>query len=287
MTADPIALARYTDAPAARAAARQVLAAGITPDVQREGDEHVLRVAPAEAARAAEILGLEAPAPSDEPLDETSDETVDGGAADGGDLPAPPAVDGTDSEPEPEADIPDVDDQGFVVVAVADDEAAGHAMAASLLENGIGVELGGAVDAGYANALMGGADAQVVRVLELDVERALGILGGERPRRLGPPVGTPTPAPIDPTTDGGPELATEAAPTPGRRIGAEKPREVREYFGGRLRLTKRQLWTGIIVYIAALILIPLSFFYLTRWALDPGGGDPADTIPGFTDTTED
>jgi hypothetical protein len=297
VTADKAELGRYPDAAEARAAARKLLAVGITPEVARDGDEHVLLVDAAAAGAGAatlEIVPPEGPPPRTGDPDADPDDWGRPGTSSGSIFDPPPSPGGaavSPSLPPPpapveaiESDGPQVDDQGFVVVAVRPNESAAHEVAATLLEHGIGVELGSAVETGYASPLMGTGDGLVVRVLELDVERALAILGTEPPRRLTQPQPRAEPTPDEAATD---SVDVAAPPLRPRRGGGEKPEEIREYFGGRLRLTKRQLWTGIIVYLAALILIPLFFFFLTRWALDPGGGDPTDTIPGFTTTTVD
>jgi hypothetical protein len=305
VTAGGVELGRFPDATAARAAARRLLAVGITPRVERSGDEHVLRVAPEEATAAAAALELTAPGGptaadqvgGGEPGPTATESPDDAGRpttapsvtgavsifsspeelAAAALLPPPPSA----TEPPPEETGPYVDDDGFMVVAVAPDEESGRELAASLVERGIGVELADAVETRYANPLMGEAGAVVLRVLEIDAPRALEQLGTEPPMRLAAPTPPPSPATASATSVGPPPTPTTPS-RPSRPGAPPEPEPVHEYLGGRLRLTRRQLITAIVVYAAALILIPLTFFYLTRWVLDPGGGDPTDTIPGFS-----
>jgi hypothetical protein len=284
VTDNGVELGRFPDAGEARRVARLLLAAGITPDVRRADDEHVIVVATDEAERAAQVLDLEveglarvvAPAPEEAGVDEAPEEPDD-------ELDPLPWLVPAEEVEEADDDTAglEVDADGFVAVALAGAGDEARAVAASLLEHGIGAELANAVDRGFANPIIDDLDTQVVLVLDIDAMRALDVLDAEPPKRLTPPTTA-----VEAASSDGAEgsvlapMAEEATPPPKVR----KPRDEtpQEYFGGRLRITRRQLVTGITVYVAALILIPLLFFYLTRWILDPGGGDPTDTIPGFT-----
>jgi hypothetical protein len=264
---DGVELARYDEAGEAREAARRLLSAGLTPAVRREGAVHVLSVPPAHAAAAAELLAVDPPS------------GVDGGDAApvyvaSGDWSVPHDAHHEDIPPDAaggEDDLDDlvVDERGFVVVALADGPDEARTLAARLLEAGIPSEACSAFATGHANPMATVGDPQAVQVLEVDADRALGVLGAEQlPRRLAHPG---EPAVTSPAVDAAPEATPEqGAPRPEAQLRRRtEVEEVRPYLGGRLNLTRRQVRTMIALYLAALVLIPLAFFLATQWILTP------------------
>lgn len=263
MSQDGVEVARYSDATDARDASRRLLSAGITPHVHRDGSEQVLTVPVVQAGAAAEVLEVEPPPLL--PLAATVDD-------------APPASDPGDAD-DGLGDLV-VDERGFVVVALADGAEEAHALSARLLEGGIPSERLSAFETGHANPMASAGDPVAVQVLEVDADRALGILGLDQlPRRL------VAVAPVQPIAPG-PEGAEATLTTPGVEAPASGPalrkrtevEEVRPYLGGRLQLTRRQVRTMIALYVAALVLIPLGFFLMTRWVLTPDIETPE--LPG-------
>jgi hypothetical protein len=181
-------------------------------------------------------------------------------SAEGPPPPPPPLL--SDVSPaeveEARRERPDVDAEGYAIVAMVPGEAEGRTVAAALLELGIGVDLVDADRAGYGRPPGSSGPptegALVVRVLPSDVDRARSVVDDPFPRRTRYVEGT-TPTVID-------------------------GEEVRGYFGGRLNVTRTQLTLIILAYVAALILIPLFFFWGTQQLLDPGIDDPQPTLPG-------
>jgi hypothetical protein len=266
-------LGRYADAAEARDAGRRLLAAGITPEVRRDGESHVLSVAAADLAVAAGVLSLDGMAPtSPTPAGAVVDLAPPPG--DPTSTPAPPAAAAADPaeevDPAAVADLV-VDERGFVVVLVADDATVARSVATRLLDHGIGCELASAFATGHANPMTTSGDPESVQVLEIDADRALTVLGLDAlPARLTAP---PSPA----TTEAGdaPAAVAEVPPAPTARLRRRaEAEEVRSYLGGRVQLTRRQARTMVAVYLAALVLVPLSFFYLTRWILAPDVEEP-------------
>ncbi len=152
-----------------------------------------------------------------------------------------------------------VDAQGFTVVAVARDDAGARALGSRLLEAGIGSELTPVAGTGWA--VPGGPRPEeiLVRVLAGDAGRAEQVLGHQRPAPPRPP-GSPQP-----------EVAEVA----------EDRDEPRSYLGGRLLLTGRQRVAIIVGYLLALVVLPLVFYWGTRFILDPGVDEPEDIISQF------
>jgi hypothetical protein len=257
-------LARYVDATEVRDAARRLLAVGIAPEVQREGVDHLLVVSASDAEAAAALLAID-----------PSTVVIDDAAAGPEPLTHPDLASDEASEQDELADLV-VDERGFVVVAVVDGPTEARAVAGRLLERGIGSELVSAFDTGHANPMTATGDPEAIQVLEGDLDRALSILDlDEVPRRLvAPPASTdvpaPAPAPAAGADPSGPALPAEAPAPAGRGLRRRTEAEPKQpYLGGRLMLTRRQMRTMIAVYVAALVLIPLAFFYLTRWVLTP------------------
>jgi hypothetical protein len=286
-----VEVARVADAGEVRSITRRLLADGIPATVERDGADHVVLVAPHAVEAAAAVLGLDPTAITPPPAAVGASADDEPPGLDLSTLPPPP-------EPEPEPEGFEVDLRGFVVVAMTASEPEARTMAGRLLERGIGAEIAPAADAGFADPASDPVDAHIVRVLEGDTDRSIEILGTEPPHRRFEPVGAPDeqadedgvevaqPVEGDAEAVASPaspaSAAASASPAPRRRHTKAEPEEVNSYLGGRVQLTKRQLVIGIIAYVAALVLIPLAFFYMTRWALDPDEPDPVTTLPGAT-----
>jgi hypothetical protein len=76
---------------------------------------------------------------------------------------------------------------------------------------------------------------------------------------------------------------TAGAAGPGTDSGGRPrrdPDEVRSYLGGRLQVTRRRLIAAVLIYLAALVLIPLAFFWATQRILVPDTPDPMINVPG-------
>lgn len=261
MNDDHVELLRCREASEARSAARSLLAGGVTPEVHRDGDEHVVATTSADAEAAARILGLAAPDPEvlSALTDEGDDPNRDLAAA------APPGDVGDDGGVEDD-DLEDgefeIDERGYAAVALAKDEEEARAFGAQLLEHGIGFDVAVADESGFANPLLPAGEARVLRVVENDAPRAVDLLGVDPPRRVrSDPVAG---APADPV------------PSERRRPAT---REVHEYLGGRLRLTQRQAVGFVVLYLLALVLVPLAFFYGVRYMLDDDIDVEVPTLP--------
>jgi hypothetical protein len=266
VTDDVIELLRCREASEARAAARVLLAAGLDPQVRRDGDDHVVAVVGAQAEAAAGALGL------------TEPDIASPGAAEAGDLDE---AGDTALAPEPAGDVPgdavghgtgddadddsiDIDGRGYAAIALARDDDEARLLGSRLLEHGIGFDIAEADDAGFANPMLPAGQARILRVVEDDAPRALALLGVEPPRRT-----HPEPAAVD----------TGSGPAVERRRPRPESREVREYFGGRLRLTQRQAVGFVVLYLLALVLVPLAFFYGVRYMLADDIEVEVPTIP--------
>lgn len=152
--------------------------------------------------------------------------------------------------------------------------------ATALLEHGIGFEVLREEDPS-ANLLTGTGTVHAIHVLEIDLGRAREVLG-----LVSSDAGT-TPPPAEASAGAAVE---GVGPTKGDQEAlAEDPAEavevVHSFFGGRLRLTTRQVWRIALIYLAAFILIPALFYLGTRWVMTPDVETPDVTVqqsPVFT-----
>lgn len=166
----------------------------------------------------------------------------------------------------------------------SDDDA--HEAARQLLEHGIGCDV----------APGAGEGSSVVLVLAGDVKRAKRHLAIEKDAPA-VPVAASGPAPdragtvgksggagdVDETGGGGPSVAQSTEIASGAKGGtaagaSEKTvnadgEKVHQLLGGRIDATTRQIVIAGIIYLVALIAIPLIAFYGTRWAVDAGSDD--------------
>jgi hypothetical protein len=136
-----------------------------------------------------------------------------------------------------------------VRVTIFADEAAASDAARKLVERGIGTEVVEVAHGVPANLLTGERTSRAfaLEVLEVDLDRACAVLGVPLPE---------------------PEARSEPDVTPDGR-------PIHSWFGGRLRLTTRQVVAGAVVYLVLLIAIPFGVVKVTEWLTEPAVHQPA------------
>ncbi len=157
-------------------------------------------------------------------------------------------------------------DGGLVGLVDYPSENEAREAARQLLENGIGCDIAPEAD----------GQAQVVQVLPIDVKRAK--------KHLGIPADAPS-VPTRPTEGSTLSPNRQVGPTGGSSkpartsagTGADKydadGHKVHQLIGGRIEATTRQIVVAALIYLAALIIIPLLAFYATTWAVDSGSDE--------------
>ena len=173
-------------------------------------------------------------------------------------------------------------DGGLIGLADYESDADAREAASQLLEYGIGCNVAPGV----------GDGSTVVEVLPGDVKRAKKHLGIAKDA---PAVPTASPVPAsgakpdvgeaagtgtETGTGTEPGIGTEtgAASGPATPTGTESSdtdgEKVHRLLGGRIEATTRQIVVAGLIYLAALIIIPLIAFYGTRWAVGSGSDEP-------------